>query len=86
MERSEWLRVNMQKEEFLGISDLMEVGDVFFIFFFKEWTQGIFLWYCLHGDQILKLTKLSENIWYKFLSNYREVDTSLGGKRNYPYL
>lgn len=34
MERSEWLRVNMQKEKFLGINDLMEVGDVFFIFFF----------------------------------------------------
>ena len=36
MERSEWLRVNMQKEKFLGINDLMEVGDVFFIFFFLK--------------------------------------------------
>ena len=90
MGKSQQLRVNMQKEKFLGISDLMEVGDVFFFFFFffffKEWTQGIFLWYYLHGDQILKLKELSEIIWYKFLSNYREVDTSQGGKGNYPSL
>lgn len=42
MERSEWLRVNMQKEEFLGISDLMEVGDVFFIFFLKNGPKAFF--------------------------------------------